>query len=351
MRKPRSFQLGEPGSGHCYHVVSRVAGRELLFGDGEREAFVGILRRQLAFSGLRALTWCLMGNHFHLLLEVPDRERMLAGLSGDDILARLGIFRDEQATRMTLADLRMWRENGNAEGVERIAASVAGRLFDLPAFMKELKLRMTLWYNRRHGRKGTLWEGRYKCALVGEGVALRAVAAYIDLNPLRAGLAGDPLEYRWCAYAAAAGGDQEARRGIERAVYGPEDARGKGTRRPGWAKVVAEYRLLVYGAGEDRGAGAGPDGASKGKRGFTRGEIRQVWERGGKLSLAAALRCRVRYFTDGVALGTGDFVNRFFEQRRAYFGPRRETGARRMRGADWGDLRSLRDLRVDVLRG
>jgi putative transposase len=349
MRKPRSFHLGEPGFVHCYHVVSRVAGREILFGDEEREAFVGILQRQLAFSGLRTLTWCFMGNHFHLLLEVPDRETMLAGLSDEDILARLDVFRDEQATRMTLSDLRMWRENGHAEGVGKIAASVRERLFDLSAFMKELKLRMTLWYNRKHGRKGTLWEGRYKCSLVEDGEALRAVAAYIDLNPLRAGLAEDPLDYRWCAYTAAASGDETARKGIARAVFGTEDARKKGSRRPGWAKVVAEYRLLVYGAGEDRVGGVGPDGASKGKRGFSREEIREVWARGGKLPLAVALRCRVRYFTDGVALGSSAFVNRFFERRREHFGPRRETGARKMRGVEWGNLRCLRDLRVDAV--
>lgn len=349
MRKPRSFHLGEPGFGHCYHVVSRVAGREILFGDGEREAFVAILQRQLAFSGLRALAWCFMGNHFHLLLEVPDREKMLAGLSDEDVLSRLEVFRDEQATRMTLSDLRMWRENGHAEGVGKIIASVRSRLFDLPAFMKELKLRMTLWYNKEHGRKGTLWEGRYKCSLVEDGEAMRAVAAYIDLNPLRAGLAEDPIDYRWCAYAAAAGGDEAARKGIERVVFGPEDARRKGTRRPGWAKVVAEYRLLVYGAGEEMAGGAGPDGTDKGKRGFSREEIKRVWEQGGKLSLAAALRCRVRYFTDGVALGSSAFVNGFFERRREHFGPRRESGARRMLGAEWGTLRCLRDLRVNAV--
>jgi putative transposase len=173
------------------------------------------------------------------------------------------------------------------------------------------------------------------------------VAACIDLNPLRAGLADDPLEYRWCAYAAAAGGDQTPRKGIERAVFGSEDTRKKGTRRPGWEKVVAEYRLLVYGAGEDVVGGAGPDGTSKGKRGFSRAEIREVLARGGKLPLAVALRCRVRYFTDGVALGSSAFVNRFFEQRQEHFGPCRKTGARKMRGVEWGNLRCLRDLRVE----
>ena len=49
-------------------------------------------------------------------------------------------------------------------------------------FMKELKLKMTLAFNFTHGRKGTLWEGRFKSLVVAGEEAVRAVAAYIDLN-------------------------------------------------------------------------------------------------------------------------------------------------------------------------
>ena len=67
-------------------------------------------------------------------------------------------------------------------GVKAIVGRIRARLFDLSAFMKELKLRMTGWYNAKHGRKGTLWEGRFKCALVEGNDTLEKVAAYIDLN-------------------------------------------------------------------------------------------------------------------------------------------------------------------------
>jgi len=87
----------------------------------------------------------------------------------------------------------------------------------------------------------------------------------------------------------------------------------------------------------------------KGTASFPREEIKRVWEQGGKLPLAAALCCRVRYFTDGVALGSSAFVNRFFEGKREHFGPRRETGARKLRGAEWGNLCCLGDLRVNAL--
>ena len=61
MRKPRSFLLGEAGRTNIYHVVTRTAAREILFGDAERETFRKILFKQLKFSGLRCLAWCFMG--------------------------------------------------------------------------------------------------------------------------------------------------------------------------------------------------------------------------------------------------------------------------------------------------
>ena len=99
------------------HVVSRTAGQEILFGDAEKETFSKILFKQLKFSGLRVLAWRFMGNPFHLLLEIPDREVALGALSDDDVLARLDVFRDEQSTRLLLGELEMCRKNGNVARV------------------------------------------------------------------------------------------------------------------------------------------------------------------------------------------------------------------------------------------
>ena len=84
MRKLRSFQQGQAGQTHFYHVISRVSGRELVFGDEEKEQFRRLLDKQLEFSGLRAIAWCFMGNHFHLLLEVPGKETALEGWTEKD---------------------------------------------------------------------------------------------------------------------------------------------------------------------------------------------------------------------------------------------------------------------------
>ena len=94
-------------------------------------------------------------------------------------------------------------------------------MWDVSGFMKSLKGRFTQWYNRRHGRKGTLWEERFKRVLVeGSGTTLAAMAAYIDLNPVRAGLVADPKDYRWCGYGEALGGAGRAVEGLRTVMQG-----------------------------------------------------------------------------------------------------------------------------------
>ena len=62
--------------------------------------------------------------------------------------------------------------------------------------MKGLLIRFTRWFNRVHERTGTLWEKRFKSVIVESGTAARTMAAYIDLNPVRAGMLKDPADYR-----------------------------------------------------------------------------------------------------------------------------------------------------------
>ena len=86
---------------------------------------------------------------------------------------------------------------------------------NLSEYMKELKQRFSRWYNRVHDRYGTLWAERFKSVVVEDkSAAVQVVAAYIDLNPVRAGMTDDPKEYRWCGYAGALGGDKLARAGL-----------------------------------------------------------------------------------------------------------------------------------------
>ena len=60
----------EAGIG-CYHVTSRIVDRAFKMDEGEREIFRRILRRAEVFSGVKILTYAILSNHFHILLDVP----------------------------------------------------------------------------------------------------------------------------------------------------------------------------------------------------------------------------------------------------------------------------------------
>ena len=85
MPRPRRYLIADSPIAH-YHCVSRVVDRRFVFGERERDVFRTIMRQVEAFSGVRVLTWTILSNHFHLLLEVtaPPPEP----LSDDEFLER-----------------------------------------------------------------------------------------------------------------------------------------------------------------------------------------------------------------------------------------------------------------------
>ncbi len=213
---------------------------------------------------------------------------------------------------------------------------------DLSVFMKDLKQRFSQWYNKRNGRRGTLWEDRYKSVLVeGDAKALMTVAAYIDLNPIRAGIVDQVESYRWCGYASAVAGNRWAREGLRR-IWGRSPAICASKEELTWDTVGAEYRLWLY--HESLVKEHVEPGEVQRRKGFSEDVVDAEVASGGRLPLKAVLRHRVRYLTDGAVFGSANFVNEVFTQHREQLGLKRKTGARRMKEADWGDLCVLRDL-------
>ena len=221
-------------------------------------------------------------------------------------------------------------QRAGGQVLERLRARYLKRMWDLSEFMKTLKQKFTLWFNRKHERVGVLWESRFKSIVVeGHWNSLLKVAAYIDLNAVRAGMVEDPKDYRWCGYSEAVAGDRAARRGISAALADLKEG-------ANWGDVGPRYRKVLFGIGEENAARAG----------LSREAVAEVWAAGGKLSLAQLLRCRVRYFSDGLAVGRGAFVDSVFELMRGRFSTGRESGARKMIGGEWEELRVARALRV-----
>jgi len=346
-----------------YHCISRVVDKQFVFEERECEAFRMFFRMYENFSGCRVLAYCVMSNHFHLLLEVP---RMAdGGLSDEELLQRLGGLYSEVVVAGVAAELVEARKSSigadDGAGKERVAAIHARftyRMHDLSEFMKGLLIRFTRWFNRVHSRSGTLWEERFKSVIVESGVAARTISAYIDLNPVRAGMVKDPKDYRWSSYGEAVGGGRKgngkkAREGLVRAYFCDH---GAGFEAEKWQEVSRLYRRQMGLALGHKPRRADVDGAgTRVAQNMLNTAYMLESEANGMvlkdLGLAKMLHCRVRYFTDGAVIGSKEFVNEAFARARDRFSAKRKDGARAMRGngsSAKGLLWSVRDLRVGV---
>jgi len=348
-----------------YHCVSRAVNREFVFGDLEREQQRMFMRMYENFSGNRILSYCFMSNHFHLLLEVTPMPE--GGLSDAELLKRLGAIHNEAQVLEVATELEEARKKIlEGEAQESLTAAIHARftyrMHDLSQFMKSFTQRYTQWHNRIHRRTGRLWEDRFKSVIVEDGVACKAMAAYIDLNPVRAGLVKEPAEYRWSSYGEAVGGGakgngKKARAGLVRAMRAHK---GVGADADLWAHDVSrEYRrILLAGAVEKQETRVGKSGATEVKqtrKGMSAEDVQRQKERLEKkleeIPFGRMLRCRVRYFTDGAVIGSRAFVNEAFANARERFSKARKDGARALRGSGSGAkgvLWSARDLRVGV---
>jgi hypothetical protein len=304
--------------------MSRTVGGEYLLGEREREVFVRMMWRLADFLGMEILTYTVMSNHYHQLVRAPG----IVELSKVDLVERLQRYYGPESQEMLV-----YRELANKGGAafRALRQGYLRRMGNISEFQKLLKQGFSSWYNRRKRRRGTLWMERFKSVLVEDSEeARKIISTYIDLNPVRAQLVDDPKDYRHCSYAAALCGDERCQRGIA-AVMGMS----------GWKAAVAGYRMLLLRRGHRQVAG---------KRGSVSRELLlDTLKREGELPRSELLRLRVRYFTDGLVLGSERFVEGVFQQYQSHFGEKRKSGARSIRGWPDKSIQVIRDLRLNPI--
>ena len=154
-RIPRILIAGEPTA---YHVVSRTALDGFPIGDVEKEHFVKLIQRFGALYFIDILGFCVMGNHFHILVRMlPDSD-----FSDDAIRERY---------RRCCGEDRLL-EDGQIPYFREKWSS-------LSEFMREIKVGFARFFNRRHGRRGYFWGDRFKSVVVENGETLINCLAYI----------------------------------------------------------------------------------------------------------------------------------------------------------------------------
>lgn len=270
--------------------MSRTVNGAALFEQREKEVLRKMIHQIADFSGVEVLTFCLMNNHFHLLVRVTPT----GSISDQELMRRYGVLYPKPTKYQVVSMEAMTRELriGGADAVA-IRAKLLARMGDVSAFMKTLKQRFSTWFNKTHERYGPLWSDRFKSVLVeGEGRVLQTMAAYIDLNPVRAGLVEDPKDYRFCGYAEAVAGQKWATKGLKFVTAGRYEV----TER----EALADYRCMLFGKGSSPAVGKGQ---------MDREQAARVLEKEqGQLPTSTLLRCRIRYFTEGAVLGSREFV-------------------------------------------
>ena len=137
-------------AGALYHLTARGNAQQPIFlDDTDRQQFVRLLSREIRQQHWLCYVYCLMGNHYHLVIETPEP--------------------------------------------------------NLSRGLKRLHGTYTQWFNRRHQRVGHLLQGRFKSLLVEKESYLQELCRYVALNPVRAGMVPDAGAWTWSSYRATAG--------------------------------------------------------------------------------------------------------------------------------------------------
>jgi putative transposase len=315
-----------------YHCISRFVHGLSVFGSSFEERlaakhFLSQMRRKEGFTGVRVLNYVLMSNHIHLLCEVPEPRV----LSQSEILERIRAGYGPTRVQTVKEQIARFTESPDrTEQINHLLNPYRIRMHDLSIFFKELKGPFAQWYNRRHGRHGALWAERYKSVLLEGGRAVRTLAAYIDLNPVRAGLCSDPKDYRYCGYGeAVAKGTAKAFEGIRRILGLPQMTPCE--------ELNREYRKHLF--------LKGATSTERNPPAFDLAEAQQVVEeQNGELSLEERLRCRIRYFSDGVILGSCSFVESYCQRLKQKLGYKRKSGPTPIKAFSQTRLRVFRNL-------
>ena len=165
----KRFLPGDTSSWGVMHVVNRTAGGQFLFGAEEKEHFRSLVFEAAHFCGLEVLTWTCLDNHFHLLLNVPsaaEGARLRAEISEEEIFARMKKCYSKVYLKDTLQRIEKFRSSPGQEALaEAIMRRLRAQMYDISAYMHIVQRRFSEWFNKRSGRRGTLWQGRFRSTL------------------------------------------------------------------------------------------------------------------------------------------------------------------------------------------
>jgi REP element-mobilizing transposase RayT len=297
---PRTQRLIINDESTVYHVMSRTALDGFPLGDIEKDFMLDLIRRYAALYFVEILGFCLMGNHFHILVRMFPEHKF----TDEDVIKRYVDF---------YGDERIF-----AQG---LVPSLRAKLSSLSEFMREIKVGFARFYNRRHNRRGYFWGDRFKSVIVENGKTLINCLAYIDLNPLRAGLVERPEQYRWNSLGYHV--QTNSRDKFLSTDFGLKEFNVKSKK-----ERIKRYRRYVYEAGSVNQPEKGNAKVIKDKA------LEKERSREFELNKSDRFRYRTRYFTDSGIIGSKEFVSGHYRRFKDLFMSKNEKIPRPVAGLD-----------------
>ena len=259
-----------------YHVMSRTALDGFPLESFEKDFLLDLIKRMSGLFFTKVYGFCLMGNHFHILVKMIPENRF----SDEEVKERLEQFYGEKKGNIWMGQLPFVRE----------------KLASLSEFVREIKVNFTRFYNKRHGRRGYFWGDRFKSVIVEKGETLINCLAYIDLNPVRAGIVECPEDYRWNSLGYYIQTDN--RDGFLSSDFGLKEFNVKKEK-----ERVRLYRKYVYETGAIKHADK-PCSKTIDARIVDKEKKRDF-----EISRTDRFLYRTRYFTDSGIIGSREFVS------------------------------------------
>ena len=297
---PRTSRMIIADEKAVYHVMSRTALDGFPLKDGEKDFMLELIKRFSSLYFTEIIGFCLMGNHFHLLVKMIPENRY----TDEDIQKRFEMFYEDSRTF--------------AKGQ---IPYLRAKLSSLSEFMREIKVGFARYYNRRHNRRGYFWGDRFKSVIVEKGETLINCLAYIDLNALRAGLVERPEEYRWNSLGYHV--QTNNRDNFLSTDFGLKEFNVKSKK-----ERIRRYRRYVYEAGAVNQPEKGKTKAIDGK------VLEKERNREFELSRISRFRYRTRYFTDAGIIGSKQFVSENYQRFKHLFYSKHEKKPKAVKGLD-----------------
>jgi REP element-mobilizing transposase RayT len=281
-----------------YHVMSRTALDGFPLQDVEKDFLLDLIKKFASLYFSEILGFCLMGNHFHLLVKMIPENR----------------YTDEEIQK------RFEKYYGDSRSFSKGQLPYLREKFSsLSEFMREIKVGFARYYNKRHHRRGYFWGDRFKSVIVEKGETLINCLAYIDLNPLRAGLVDRPEEYRWNSLGYHV--QTNNRDSFLSTDFGLKEFNVKSKK-----ERIRRYRRYVY----EAGAINRPDKMQA--KVINDKVVAKERKKEFEINRITRFRYRTRYFTDSGIIGSKEFVSNNYQHFKHLFHSKHEKKPKPVKG-------------------